>query len=116
MDERRHVDPWATPEPGFEKYQGPKTEDGFTPMDTQAFDLGTFLRSQEAQAFIGQPARKSEPTGAVMLPDGRPAQLTQKADDEWELMVHVRRDIYKIFSARTRDEVLRLTIGGGSAE
>jgi hypothetical protein len=116
MDERRHADPWATPEPGFEKYQGPKTEDGFQPMDSQAFDLGTFLRSEEARAFIGQPTRKSEPTGAVTLPDGTPAQLTQKQDGTWELMTHVRRDIYRIFTARSRDEVLRLAIGGGSAE
>ena len=44
-----------------------------------------------------------------MLPDGTPAHLTRKGD-VWELMVHIRRDFYKIFRARSRDEVLRLGI------
>ncbi len=44
-----------------------------------------------------------------MLPDGTPAQLTHQGD-VWELMVHVKRDFYKVFRARSRDEVLRLGI------
>src|SRR6266850_4539999 len=85
---------WATPERGFEPYQGPAATDGFEPMDTQAADLGTFLRSEEVQAMFGR-ARKTEPfAGAVTLPDGTPAQLTQKGSETWELMLHVRRDFY----------------------
>jgi hypothetical protein len=107
---RQQTDPWAIPEPGFEKYQGPKAADGFEPMDTQAADLGTFLRSEEVQAMFGR-ERKTEPSiGAVTLPDGTPAQLTQKSDNEWELMVHVRRDFYRVYSAHTRDAVLRVAI------
>lgn len=107
---RQYRDPWA-PLPGFEPYERPQ-DDGFSPMDTQATDLGTFLRSEEVQAII-QPirAREAEPAGAVALADGTPAQLTQKPDGTWELMTHVRRDLYRIFSARTRDEVLRMAEG-----
>jgi hypothetical protein len=46
-----------------------------------------------------------------MLPDGTPAHLTHN-DDVWELMVHVKRDFYKVFRARSRNEVLRLGIAG----
>lgn len=101
-------DPWAIPEPGFEKYAGPKP-DGFEPLDQRGADLRAFLRSEEVQAIVGQQIRRlsGEPSGAVKLSDGTPAQITQKAE-AWELMVHVRRDFYKVFSAPTRDEVLRM--------
>jgi hypothetical protein len=77
-------------------------------LDQRGIDLRAFLRSEEAQAIIGQQSRaQSEPCGAVRLSDGTPAQLTQKTDS-WELMIHAGRDFYKVFSARTRDEVLRM--------
>jgi len=103
------MDPWTTPEPGFEKYQGPKA-DGFEPLDRRGVDLRAFLRSTEVQEAIGQSSEgESEgPSGAVMLPNGASAQLTQTATGEWELMLHAGRDYYRIFTARTRDEVLRL--------
>jgi hypothetical protein len=106
----QHTDPWA-PLPGFEPYERPQ-DDGFSPMCSKASDLGAFLRSNEVQEFLG-PSTTAAVEGSVMLPDGTPAQLTQKPDGTWELMTHIRRDLYRIFSARTRDEVLRMA-GAGS--
>jgi hypothetical protein len=102
------TDPWAIPEPGFEPYTGPG-DDGFAPLCSKASDLRSFLRSDEVQDLLGQRAREGPSDGPVMLPDGTPAQLTHLGD-VWELMVHVRRDFYKVFRARSRDEVLRLGI------
>jgi hypothetical protein len=99
------------PLPGFEPYERPQ-DDGFSPMDTQAIDLSNFLRG-EVQKIRGKSSREKEAMGAVMLPDGRPAQLTETATGGWELMVHVKRDWFKVYKARTRDEVIRLAIGDG---
>jgi len=106
-------DSWA-PSPKWEPYQTP-SNDGFSPMDTQSVDLNTFLRSEEVQEFLGRssPRVKEAVQGAVKLPDGTPAQLTEKPTGEWELMVHVKRDWFKVYKARTRDEVIRLAIGEG---
>ena len=109
MSERRIVtDPWAIPEPGFEPYAGPPN-DGFAPLCSKASDLRSFLRSDEVQDLLGQRAKEGPSDGPVMLPDGTPAHLTHKGE-AWELMVHVKRDFYKVFRARSRDEGLRLGI------
>ena len=102
------TDPWAIPVPGFDPYAGPP-DDGFEPLCNKASDLRSFLRSDEVQDLLGQRAREGPSDGPVMLPDGTPALLTHQGD-VWELMIHVRRDFYKIFRARNRDEVLRLGI------
>jgi hypothetical protein len=97
--------------PGFEPYERPQ-DDGFSPMCSNASDLGAFLRSKEVQEFLGPSTHaKAAVEGSVTLSDGTPAQLTQKPDGTWELMTHVRRDLYRIFSARTRDDVLRMAAG-----
>jgi hypothetical protein len=103
-------DPWA-PSPKWEPYQRVPDE-RFAPVDTQAFDLSNFLRG-EVQKIRGQSTREEAVQGSVMLPDGRPAQLTQTATGEWELMVHVKRDWFMVYKARTRDAVIRLAIGEG---
>jgi hypothetical protein len=108
----RYPDPWL-PSPKWEPYELPQDEK-FDTVDRKTYDLGTFLRSEEVQQFLGQTPRvKEEVQGSVRLPDSTPAQLTQRADGSWELSVHLKRDYYKIFIARTRDEVLRLAIGDG---
>jgi hypothetical protein len=101
-------DPWAIPVPGFEPYAGP-ADDGLAPLCSKASDLRSFLRSDEVQDLLGQRTKEGPSDGPVMLPDGTPAQLTHKGE-VWELMVHIRRDFYKVFRARSRDEVLRLGI------
>jgi hypothetical protein len=106
-------DPWAVEEPGFEKYTGP-TDDGFAPFCTKASDLRSFLRSDEAQELLGEGRREAVLDGPVMLPNGTPAQLIRRTTDEWELMVHLKRDLYAIFRARSRDEVLRLAVSQGA--
>src|SRR5260370_33320126 len=93
---------WA-PLSAFEHYERPQ-DDGFSPVDTQAVDLSTFLRG-EVQRVRGESSRDKAAVGAVMLPDGTPAQLTETATGEWELMVHVKRDWCKVYKARMRDEV-----------
>jgi len=96
---------WA-PLPGFEPYERP--EDKFDPLDHKASDLRAFLRSEEVQRMFD---RKEESfSGVVTLPNGARGQLTQRTDG-WELAVHVKRDWFKVYKARTRDEVLRLAIG-----
>src|SRR5258708_38392531 len=99
----RYPDPFA-PSEKWQPYERPPDE-SFQPLDTQAVDLNTFLRGEEAQKFLGQPRVKEEVQGTVMLPDGTPAQLTEKPTGDWELMVHVKRDWFKVYKARTRDEV-----------
>ena len=32
----KHTDPWATSDPGFERYTGPAAADGFDPLDSRA--------------------------------------------------------------------------------
>ena len=93
---------WA-PEPGFQPYAGPDADDGFSPMDSQAVDLGNFLRS-EIQNL--RPSRPQEPITTVVLPDGTHGQLTERAADDWEILVHLHRDFYRVFRARSRAEVL----------
>src|SRR5260370_1456349 len=105
----RYPDPWL-PSPKWEPYELPQDQK-FDTVDRKTYDLGEFLRSEEVQRLLGPPPREKEAVGAVMLPDGRPAQLTETATGEWELMVHVKRDWFKVYKARTRDEVLRLAIG-----
>ena len=109
-------DSWAIPLPGFEPYELPP-EDKFDTVDRKTYELGSFLRSEdeEVQQLLGQSPRVKEAVqGAVKLPDGTPAQLTQTATGEWELMVHVKRDWFRVYIARTRDEVIRLAIGDGN--
>jgi hypothetical protein len=106
---RPQYDPWA-PSEKWQPYERPR-EDGFSPMDTQAADLNTFLRGEEAQAILCNYVRKTneeQTVGKVMLPDGRPAQLTQRPDGSWELAIHVKRDWFQILTASSRDEVLRM--------
>jgi hypothetical protein len=93
---------WA-PEPGFQPYAGPKSDDGFSPMDTQAVDLGNYLR---AEAKKLRQSRPEETIVTVVLPDGTRGQLIQRAAADWEVRVHLRRDIYRTFRARSRAAVL----------
>src|ERR1700682_6184291 len=93
---------WA-PEPGFQPYAGPDANDGFSPMDTQAVDLGNYLRS-EVQKL--RRAHQQRPITTVVLPDGTCGQLTERAADDWEILVHLHRDFYRVFRARTRAAVL----------
>ncbi len=109
----RYPDPFA-PSEKWQPYERPPDE-SFQPLDTQAVDLNTFLRGEEAQKFLGQSPRPKEAVqGTVMLPDGTPAQLTQRVDGSWELAVHLKRDFFQVFTASTRDEVIRLAIGDGN--
>jgi hypothetical protein len=98
-----YTDPWATQEPGFEQYAGPAAADGFDPLDTQTVDLGTFLRA-EAQKVAAQSPRQTVET--VTLPNGTRGQLTEKAFNNWELLIHLGRDYYRVLNARTRAGVL----------
>jgi hypothetical protein len=45
----------------------------------------------------------------VTLADGTRGQLTQRSANEWELLIHLHRDFYKVIRASSRDEVLRLS-------
>jgi hypothetical protein len=94
-------DPWAAL-PGFEPYE-PKLTDGFDSVDTQATDLASYLRA-EVQNLTRQ--SRPEPITTVVLADGTRSQLIQRADDDWEVRVHLRRDFYRTFRARTRAAVL----------
>jgi hypothetical protein len=99
-------DPWA-PEPGFEPRAAPSARDEFAPLDLQTFDLRDFLRSCEVQkalhSALGPP---DEPvTETVILPDGMRGELKQRAANEWELTVNLRRDFYQIFTG-THSKVL----------
>jgi len=103
----KHPDPWATSEPGFDRYIGPAMRDGFDPMDSRAKDLADYLRA-EVQNITRQSPRIAT-IETVTLPNGTTGQLSQKSADEWELLVHLHRDFYRVTSARTRDEVLRMS-------
>jgi len=109
----KHADTWAISEPGFERYTGP-ADDGFTPMDSQAKDLADYLRA-EVQNITVQSARIAT-IETVTLPNGTTGQLSQKSADEWELLVHLHRDFYRVTSARTRDEVLRMSSQSSSPQ
>jgi hypothetical protein len=91
----------------FEPYAGPQADDGFEQECSQPSDLKAFIRS--AQALTRKPATPAVET--LTLPDGSRAQLSQKSADKWELVIHLGRDFYKVFNARTRDEVLRMAGG-----
>jgi hypothetical protein len=96
-------DPWA-PLPGFEPYE-PKLTDGFDfVVDTQTVDLGNFLRA-EAKKLTRQ-SRPQEPITTVVLADGTRGQLIERAATDWEVRVHLRRDFYRTFRARSRAAVL----------
>jgi hypothetical protein len=86
----------------FEPYSGPSTDDGFEPVVTN--DLKAFLRNIEASAK--RPLTRSVTT--VTLANGATAQIIQTSGDAWELVIHLGRDFYKVFSGRSRDEVLRM--------
>jgi hypothetical protein len=95
-------DPWA-PLPGFEPYE-PKLTDGFdSVVDTQAVDLGNYLRA-EVQNLTRQ--SRPEPITTVVLAHGARGQLIERAADDWEVRVHLRRDFYRTFRARSRAAVL----------
>ena len=98
-------DPWADTEPKWERYagrDGGASVDGFTPLDTRAGDLAAYLRAE----IDLRSARPEESQTMVRLPNGTHARLTQKSADEWELMVHLGRDFYKVITARTQEQVL----------
>jgi hypothetical protein len=95
----RYADPWAITEPGFEPYTGP-SDDDFAPIDSQTLDLRAFLRSQ-----LARPSPK-QAVESVVLPDGSRGELTQRATDSWEILVHIKRDLYRVFNAPTRAKVL----------
>jgi hypothetical protein len=97
----KHIDPWATPDPGFEPYIGPSAADGFSPLDSRGKDLQTYLRAELA----ARPQRLSA-TETVTLANGVRAQLSQRDADEWELAIHLSRDWFRVFTATTRRGVL----------
>jgi hypothetical protein len=47
-----HPDPFATVEPGWERWQGPQHDALFSQPDTTSSGLGEFLRSEEATKII----------------------------------------------------------------
>jgi hypothetical protein len=93
----------TTPDP-FEPYAGPRPDDGFEQECSKPSDLKAFIRS--AEALAGKTATPAVET--LTLPDGSRAQVIQKSADKWELVIHLGRDFYKVFSGRSRDEVLRM--------
>jgi hypothetical protein len=99
-------DPWAILESGFESYAGPRT-DGFEPRDTQASDLGTWLRGDVVGELLG--ATHNEENGVVSLPNGFNGQMSHKESGEWVLMVPLkRRDWVQVFTGHTRAEAVRI--------
>jgi hypothetical protein len=97
--EKQH-DPWSVVEPGFERWEGPRGVDDFLPVDTQATDLGAYLRS--ALQAIRTPRESTE---TVTLPNGRAAQLSERGDG-WQLAIHLGRDWFQIIEGSSREEVL----------
>lgn len=91
----------------FEPYTCPRIDDGFDQECSKPSDLKAFIRSCEAVA------RKTAKPAVEMLTlsNGLTAQLFQRSADAWELVVHLGRDFYKVFNARSRDEVLRMAGG-----
>ena len=97
----------TTPDDPFEPYAGQRADDGFEQEYSKPSDLKAFIRSAEARA------RKTA-TSAVetlTLQGGSTAQITQKSADAWELVIHLGRDFYKVFNARSSDAVLRMAGG-----
>ena len=97
--------PWAVCEPGFEPWEGPRGLDDFQPLDTRASDLRAFLRD-EVQREVHRVRKPDSSVTWITLPFGVNAQLTRKAADHWELMVHLGRDWFQIIEGRSREEVL----------
>jgi hypothetical protein len=97
---------WA-PLPGFEPYVPTVTDAFDSVIDRRATELATYLRG-ELQEIGRSPAKESQTM--VALPDGRIGQLTQRATDEWELVIHLGRDFYKVVTARTRAQALDGTV------
>jgi predicted Zn-dependent protease len=91
------IDPWATPDPGFERYIGPDAADGFDPLDSRGKDLADYLRGE----LTARPQHQSTHE-TVILTNGTRAQLSQRSTDQWELLIHLGRDFYKVFTATTR--------------
>src|SRR5258707_1047910 len=75
--------PWATPEAGFERYEGSRDVDDFQPLDTQASDLAAFLQSDEVRQMV-QPSRSQPAVETVTLPSGAVAQIVHKSDTRSE--------------------------------
>jgi hypothetical protein len=97
----------------WERYagrDGGASADGFTPLDTRAGDLAAYLRAE----IDLRSTRPQETIQTVILPDGTSGQLIEKADS-WEIVVHVCRDSYRVFSALTRAEALEAAIEFHSA-
>jgi hypothetical protein len=101
-------DPWAIPEKGFEKYSGPSANDGFDPLDSRATELVTYLRAEIQEMVGGKSIERHTRPETVVLPDGTRGILQQRAADDWEIVTHVRRDFYRVYSARTREGVLEV--------
>jgi hypothetical protein len=97
----KHPDPWA-PLPGFEPYVPPVSHGFDSVVDARATELASFLRS-EIREMVG---RTPESQTMVELPNGTRGQLTEKSPDSWELVIHLGRDLYKVITARTREQVL----------
>ena len=95
------IDPWAAPDPGFERYTGPDAADGFDPLDSCNKDLVDHLRAELA----AHPQRTATHE-TVMLANGRKRELMRRENGDWELRVHLGRDYYEITTASTRDGVL----------
>jgi hypothetical protein len=103
----KHIDPWAAPDPGFERYTGPAVTDGFDPLDSRRKDLADYLRAE----LTAHPQRTATHE-TVMLSNGRNGELIRRENGDWELRVHMGRDYYEITTAPTRDGVLgNATIG-----
>jgi hypothetical protein len=94
----------TTPDDPFEPYAGPRPDDGFEQECSKPSDLKAFIRSAEALARkTATPAVET-----LTLQGGSTAQILQTSGDAWELVIHLGRDFYKVFSGRSRDEVLRM--------
>src|SRR5262249_51982964 len=99
-----YPDPFAIPDRGFEKYEGPRDVEKFQPVDTQASDLRAFLQSAQPSP------RPPSLVEVVTLPGGTVAQIITKSDNEYTLMIHLRRDFFAVFEGSSRVEVLRAAI------
>jgi hypothetical protein len=97
-------DPWAVPDPGFETYRGPQPDRGYAPVSNEAHDFRSWLRDEEAQELLGQ--RRSRQTVETVTVNGRTGQLTQRAKDQWRLMIWLGRDWFQIIEGSSREDVL----------
>jgi len=93
----KRPDPWAAVPDGFSPFEGPAPNDGFTPMDDRATDLAAYLRAELA----ARPQRLSS-TETITLSNGVRAQISQRSTDDWEVVIHLGRDWYRVFNATTR--------------